>query len=53
MQTQTTDSWAWWGGKEGEGGVNGESIMEACTLRCIKQSLGICCMMRGTETGAL
>ena len=52
MQTQKTDLWKQVGGK-GRGGMNGESNMEANTLPCVKQLMGICCVTQGMQTGAL
>ena len=40
------------GQEKGDGGVHGESNMETYTTY-VKQSMGICCMTQGTQTGAL
>ena len=39
-------------GEEEEGRMNGDSSMETYTLPDVKQPVGICCMTRGTQTGA-
>ena len=42
------------GEQEGEGEMNGESNMDACTLIFVnRKSVGICFMTQGTQTGAL
>ena len=42
------------GGEEGEGEMNGESIIDAYTLTYINiQPMGIYCMTQGTQTGVL
>ena len=42
------------GEQEGEGDMNGESGMDACTPTFVnRQPLGICCMTQGTQTRAL
>ena len=39
------------GEQEGEGEMNGESSMDACTPTFInRQPVGICCMTQGTQT---
>ena len=41
-------------GEEGEGEINGENSMDACTLTYVhRQPMGICRMTQGTQTGAL
>ena len=55
-QTQRTDLWKWAERKgEGAGGMNGERNTESYALRGVKyrQSMGICYMTQGTQTGAL
>jgi len=42
------------GEQEGEGEMNGERSMDACTPTFVnRQPVGICCMTQGTQTGAL
>ena len=42
------------GEQEGEGDMNGDSSMDACTPKFVnRQPVGICCMTQGTQTGAL
>ena len=42
------------GEQEGEGDMNGESSMDACTPTFVnRQPVGICCMTQGTQIGAL
>ena len=42
------------GEQEGEGEMNGENIMDACTPTFVnRQRVGICCMTQETQTGAL
>ena len=56
MQTQRTDLWTRAERKgEGAGGMNGERNMEPYALPGVKyrQSMVICYMTRGTQTGAL
>ena len=44
----------WGRGGGGEGEMNGESSMDACTPTFVnRQPVGICCMTQGTQTGAL
>ena len=38
---------------EGEGETNSESSTETNTLPYVKQSVGICCVMQGAQSGAL
>ena len=39
------------GGQEGEGEMNGQSSMDACTPTFVnRQPVGICCITQGTQT---
>lgn len=40
-------------GQEEEGGTNGEVTMEAYTPPHVRQPMGICCVTRGSQPGAL
>ena len=51
---QETQTWGTDIGQEEEGEINGESSMDAYTLTYVnRQSMGICCMTQGTQTGAV